>query len=166
MVVFCELLESVDKRGYVSVQKRRGFDDLFQNRVRGIIRNFSEEDMNDRAMFSGRGGGDNLGGGETEGRVNYEVNSKERETVIVRVKLEVVRSGSKSWSEVVKVNKRLIMGRMMNLAFGIRESKATNELPIEVEGTYIRAEGDIEEEGGNVVITRHTLAGRFLQWCE
>ena len=108
----------------------------------------------------------NLGGGETEGRVNYEVNSKERETVIVRVKLEVMRSGSKSRSEVVKVNKRLIMGRMMNLAFGVRESKATYELPIEVKGADIRAEGDVEEKGGNVVITRHTLAGRFLQWCE
>jgi hypothetical protein len=107
-----------------------------------------------------------LGSGETEGGVNYEVNSKERETVIFRVKLEVMRSGSESWSEVVKVNKRLIMGRMMNLAFGVRESKATNELPIEVKGANIRTEGDVEEEGGNVVITRHTLAGRFLQWCE
>jgi hypothetical protein len=51
VVVFCELLESVDKGRYVSVQKRRGFDNLFQNRIRGVIRDFSKEDMNDRAVF-------------------------------------------------------------------------------------------------------------------
>ena len=55
---------------------------------------------------------------------------------------------------------------MRNEVLGVRESKTSNKLPIEVEGADVGTEWDGEKEGGNVVVTRHTLAGEFLQWCE
>jgi hypothetical protein len=76
------------------------------------------------------------------------MNSKEREAVIFREELKVMRSGSKSWNQVVKVNIRLIMGCMTDRALGVRESKASDKLPIEVEGTCIGTKGDGKKKGG------------------
>jgi hypothetical protein len=83
--------------------------------------NVFKEDVDNGAMIGRRGNSDNLGSAELKGRVNYVVNSKERETVIFREELKVMGTGSKSWNQVTKVNVRLIMGRMMNRALGVRE---------------------------------------------
>ena len=128
--------------------------------------NFFVEDVDEGAMMGGRRNSDNLRGSELKRGIYYVVNSKEREIVIFRDKLKVVRPGCKSWNQVTSVNVRLIIGRMRNEVLGVRESKTSNKLPIEVEGADVGTEWDGEKEGGNVVVTRHTLAGEFLQWCK
>jgi len=124
------------------------------------------KDVDNRVMVSGSWASKNLSRSKLKGGVDYELNSKERETVIFRTELKVMTSGSERRGVGEGVDIRLIVRDVDNLTFTIIETEAANKPPIIVEGTRVLRNRERKREGRHKMVTRHTLAGEFLQWCK